>query len=42
MIAFKADKVAPNDIFQFVRGAQEGKITDEEIQQMIDDVGENE
>ena len=42
IIEFKANKAAPSFIFQFVKNAYKGKLTDEEIQQMIDDVEENE
>ena len=42
IIAFKANNTAPSFIFQFVKNAYKGKLTDEEIQQMIDDVEENE
>ena len=42
IIEFKANKAAPSFIFQFVKNAYKGKLTDEEIQQMIDDVEDNE
>ena len=42
IIEFKANQAAPSFIFQFVKNAYKGKLTDEEIQQMIDDVEENE
>ena len=42
IIEFKANQTAPNIIFQFIKNAYRGKLTDEEIQQMIDDVEENE
>ena len=42
IIVLKAKKSEPNDIFQVIRDAYKGKLTDEEIQQMIDDVEENE
>ncbi|MCJ0538859.1 Rpn family recombination-promoting nuclease/putative transposase, partial [Enterococcus cecorum] len=42
IIAFKADKADPSYIFQFVKNAFKDDFTDEEIQQMIDDVEENE
>ena len=42
IIEFKANNTAPSFIFQFVKNAYKGKLTDEEIQQMIDDVEENE
>ena len=41
IIEFKANQAAPSFIFQFVKNAYKGKLTDEEIQQMIDDVEEN-
>ena len=42
IIEFKANQAAPSFIFQFVKNAYKGKLTDEEIQQMIADVEENE
>ncbi|MCJ0545581.1 Rpn family recombination-promoting nuclease/putative transposase, partial [Enterococcus cecorum] len=42
IIAFKANQAAPSYIFQFVKSAFKDDLTDEEIQQMIDDVEENE
>ena len=42
IIAFKANKTEPSFIFQFVKNAFKDDFTDEEIQQMIDDVEENE
>ncbi len=42
IIAFKANKTAPSFIFQFVKNAFKDDFTDEEIQQMIDDVEDNE
>ena len=42
IIEFKANQTAPNIIFRFIKNAYKGKLTDEEIQQMIDDVEENE
>ena len=42
IIEFKANQAAPSFIFQFVKNAYKGKLTDEEIQQMIDDVEESE
>ena len=42
IIEFKANKTAPSFIFQFVKNAFKDDFTDEEIQQMIDDVEENE
>ncbi len=42
IIAFKANQAAPSFIFQFVKSAFKEDLTDEEIQQMIDDVEENE
>ena len=42
IIEFKANQAAPSFIFQFVKNAYRGKLTDEEIQQMIDEVEENE
>ena len=42
IIAFKADKAEPSYIFQFVKNAFKDDFTDEEIQQMIDDVEDNE
>ena len=42
IIAFKANKAEPSYIFQFVKNAFKDDFTDEEIQQMIDDVEDNE
>ena len=42
IIEFKANQAAPSFIFQFVKNAFKDDFTDEEIQQMIDDVEENE
>ena len=42
IIEFKANQAAPSFIFQFVKNAYKGKLTDEEIQQMIDEVEESE
>ena len=42
IIAFKANNAAPSFIFQFVKSAFKDDLTDEEIQQMIDEVEENE
>ena len=42
IIAFKANKAEPSYIFQFVKSAFKDDLTDEEIQQMIDDVEDNE
>ena len=42
IIAFKANQAAPSYIFQFVKSAFKDDFTDEEIQQMIDDVEDNE
>ena len=42
IITFKANNTAPSFIFQFVKNSFKGELTDEEIQQMIDDVEENE
>ena len=42
IIEFKANNTAPSFIFQFVKNAFKDDLTDEEIQQMIDDVEENE
>ena len=42
IIAFKANQAAPSYIFQFVKSAFKDDLTDEEIQQMIDDVEDNE
>ena len=42
IIEFKANQTAPNIIFRFIKNAYKGKLTDEEIQQIIDDVEENE
>ena len=42
IIAFKEDKAEPSYIFQFVKNAFKDDFTDEEIQQMIDDVEDNE
>ena len=38
IIAFKANNAAPSFIFQFVKSAFKDDLTDEEIQQMIDEV----
>ena len=40
IIEFKAKKADPSFIFQFVKNVYKGKLTDEEIQQMIDEVEE--
>ena len=40
IIAFKANDAAPSFIFQFVKSAFKDDLTDEEIQQMIDEVEE--
>ena len=40
IIAFKANNAAPSFIFQFVKSAFKDDRTDEEIQQMIDEVEE--
>ncbi|MEQ3466791.1 hypothetical protein ABM135_05515 [Enterococcus cecorum] len=40
IIAFKVNNVAPSFIFQFVKSAFKDNLTDEEIQQMIDEVEE--
>ena len=40
IIAFKANNNAPSFIFQFVKSAFKDDLTDEEIQQMIDEVEE--
>ena len=40
IIAFKANQAAPSFIFQFVKSAFKVDLTDEEIQQMIDEVEE--
>ncbi|WP_349271734.1 hypothetical protein [Enterococcus cecorum] len=40
IIAFKANQAAPSFIFQFVKSAFKDDRTDEEIQQMIDEVEE--
>ena len=40
IIAFKANNAAPSFIFQFVKSAFKDDLTDEEIQQMIDEVEE--
>ena len=40
IIAFKANQAAPSFIFQFVKSAFKDDLTDEEIQQMIDEVEE--
>ncbi len=40
IIESKANQAAPSFIFQFVKNAYRGKLTDEEIQQMIDEVEE--
>ena len=42
IIEFKANQTAPNIIFRFIKNAYRGKLTDEEIQQMIDEVEESE
>ncbi len=42
IIEFKSNNTAPSFIFQFVKNSFKGELTDEEIQQMIDDVEENE
>ena len=42
IIEFKANQTAPNIIFRFIKNAYKGKLTDEEIQQMIDEVEESE
>ena len=42
IIAFKANQAEPSYIFQFVKSAFKDDLTDEEIQQMIDDVEDNE
>ena len=42
IIEFKANNTAPSFIFQFVKDVFKGSLTDEEIQQMIDDMEENE
>ena len=42
IIEFKEKKAKPSFIFQFVKNVYKGKLTDEEIQQMIDEVEENE
>ena len=42
IIEFKANQAAPSFIFQFVKNAYKDDLTDEEIQQMIDDVEESE
>ena len=42
IIAFKANKTEPSFIFQFVKNAFKDDFTDEEIQQMIDEVEESE
>ena len=42
IIEFKANQSEPSFIFQFVKNAYRGKLTDEEIQQMIDEVEESE
>ncbi|CAI3420726.1 Rpn family recombination-promoting nuclease/putative transposase [Enterococcus cecorum] len=42
IIEFKANQTAPNIIFRFIKNAYKGKLTDEEIQQMIDEVEDNE
>ena len=42
IIAFKANQAEPSYIFQFVKNAFKDDFTDEEIQQMIDDVEDNE
>ncbi|MCJ0593212.1 hypothetical protein MMJ50_11060 [Enterococcus cecorum] len=40
IIAFKANNADPSFIFQFVKSAFKDDLTDEEIQQMIDEVEE--
>lgn len=40
IIEFKANQATPSFIFQFVKNVYKGKLTDEEIQQMIDEVEE--
>ena len=40
IIAFKANNAAPSFIFQFVKSAFKDDLTDEEIQQMIDEIEE--
>ena len=40
IITFKANNAAPSFIFQFVKSAFKDDFTDEEIQQMIDEVEE--
>ncbi|CAI3261047.1 hypothetical protein [Enterococcus cecorum] len=40
IIAFKVNNVAPSFIFQFAKSAFKDDLTDEEIQQMIDEVEE--
>ena len=42
IIVLKANQAAPSFIFQFVKSAFKDDLTDEEIQQMIDDVEDNE
>ena len=42
IIEFKANNTAPSFIFQFVKNSFKGELTDEEIQQMIDEVEDNE
>ena len=42
IIAFKTNQAEPSYIFQFVKSAFKDDLTDEEIQQMIDDVEDNE
>ena len=42
IIVLKANQSEPSFIFQFVKNAYRGKLTDEEIQQMIDVVEESE
>ena len=42
IIAFIANKTEPSFIFQFVKSAFKDDLTDEKIQQMINDVEENE
>lgn len=41
-ILFIANKTEPSFIFQFVKSAFKDDLTDEKIQQMINDVEENE
>ena len=42
IVEFIANKAEPSYIFQFVKSAFKDDLTDEEIQQMIDEVEENE